>query len=154
MCIRDSTFPARSSAVHSSICFDLAITSLFVPLLSGGYIDVISQEHGPEGLVQRLEKGEHYGFLKLTPTHLQAMEELLQDRPEACAAECFVVGGEALRGEQLEFWKRRHPKATLVNHYGPTEATVGCCTYMSRLDEVNAGRVQIGRPVPLSLIHI
>jgi amino acid adenylation domain-containing protein/non-ribosomal peptide synthase protein (TIGR01720 family) len=148
------TFPARSSAVHSSICFDLAITSLFVPLLSGGYIDVISQEHGPEGLVQRLEKGEHYGFLKLTPTHLQAMEELLQDRPEACAAECFVVGGEALRGEQLEFWKRRHPKATLVNHYGPTEATVGCCTYMSRLDEVNAGRVQIGRPVPRTTLYV
>ena len=38
------------------------------------------------------------------------------------------------------------PRSRLVNEYGPTEATVGCCVYDPGLTMQLAGDVPIGRP--------
>ncbi|WP_159103588.1 AMP-binding protein, partial [Streptomyces sp. CS149] len=59
----------------------------------------------------------------------------------------LVVGGEALRGEVLEGWRRRHPSVAVVNAYGPTEATVNCAEFWVEPGAVTpVGAVPIGRP--------
>jgi len=40
-----------------------------------------------------------------------------------------MIGGEALVPSDVLFWQQRFPDVRLVNHFGPTETTVGCCTF-------------------------
>ncbi|HEU0053395.1 MAG TPA: amino acid adenylation domain-containing protein, partial [Longimicrobium sp.] len=147
-------YPGASSAVHSSLSFDLTVTSLFVPLLHGGRVELVAGGDAVEGLAERIERGGRLGLLKLTPTHLRVLGERLEDRADGGGAECLVVGGEALLGEQLEFWSRRFPRTVLVNEYGPTETVVGCCTHARALAETRAGPVPIGRPAPGVALYV
>ena len=147
-------YPGTGSAVHTSLSFDLTVTSLFVPLLAGGRVELVDEAEGVEGLAERLRDGGGCGLLKLTPTHLRALGEQLDGVPAGGGAECLVVGGEALLGEQLDAWRHRFPHTVLVNEYGPTETVVGCCTDVRRLDEVEAGRVPIGRPVRNTRLYV
>jgi amino acid adenylation domain-containing protein/non-ribosomal peptide synthase protein (TIGR01720 family) len=147
-------YPGRGAAVHSPLSFDLTVTSLFVPLLCGGTVELVEEDAAVQGLARRLEDGGGYGMLKLTPTHLGALSLLLDGKPVAGGVDCLVVGGETLLGEQLEPWKRRLPGALVVNEYGPTETVVGCCVHARALDEVGAGRVPIGRPAPGNRLYL
>jgi acyl-coenzyme A synthetase/AMP-(fatty) acid ligase/acyl carrier protein len=59
-----------------------------------------------------------------------------------------MLGGEALPAALLREWRQRHPGLALVNHYGPTEATVGCLDYMlAPGDPVPDLVVPVGRPM-------
>src|SRR6185437_4548106 len=67
----------------------------------------------------------------------------------------LVIGGENLHVELLDFWKENAPHTRLINEYGPTEATVGCCIH-----EVMAGAwddfatVPIGKPIANTRLYI
>ena len=52
----------------------------------------------------------------------------------------LVVGGEALWAESLGFWRENAPGTRLINEYGPTEATVGCCVHEVSADDRPRGR--------------
>ena len=59
-----------------------------------------------------------------------------------------MLGGEALPAALLAEWRQRHPGLALVNHYGPTEATVGCLDYrLSPGDPLPDLVVPVGRPM-------
>ena len=114
------TFPLCSSPA-----FDLTLTSIFVPLVSGGTVAVYG---GPSAtaLLDAIDE-DRADIVKLTPSHLS----LLSARgPVRSRVRKLIVGGEALPsalarrareifGAQVEIW----------NEYGPTEATVGCIVH-------------------------
>jgi amino acid adenylation domain-containing protein len=149
-----SMYPGHRTPLHSSYAFDMAVTSLFVPLLTGGCLEVVDETDAVERVAQRLAQGARYGLLKLAPTHLQALGDLLHDRPIAGSVDCLVVGGEALLGEHLEGWTHRFPNAVVVNEYGPTETVVGCCIDVRPLSEVEPGPLPIGRPAPGMQLYV
>jgi non-ribosomal peptide synthetase component F len=99
------TYPGGGSALHSSLSFDLTVTSLFVPLLGGGAVEVVEEDDGVEGLARLLERGGPE-LLKLTPAHLRVLGDRLAERGAVGGAACLVVGGEPLIGEQIGFWIR------------------------------------------------
>lgn len=122
------------SLLHSSIAFDLTVTALYTPLISGGCVRVAGLEDG----------GPQPSLVKVTPSHL----ELLQTLPEAASpSACLVVGGEALSGEVLGRWRARHPNVPVYNSYGPTETTVNVTEFeLAPGDPTPSGPVPIGRP--------
>ena len=129
---------AGISLVHSSLSFDLTVTALFTPLVNGGH--VVLAELAEEALAHVPQPA----FMKVTPSHLSLLDTLPQD---ASPAGTLVVGGEALRGEALRGWRDRHPDATVINAYGPTELTVNCADHRIPPGEpVPDGPVPIGRP--------
>ena len=143
-----------SAAVHSPLGFDLTVTSLWVPLVSGGCVELLPATGGIEGLQAALEAaGSPYDLLKITPSHLEALGQVLA--PVAAGrARVLVVGGEALTGRELEFWARHAPAVVVVNEYGPTEATVGCCVHARPVGELGPGRVPIGRPIANARLYL
>ncbi|MFI9050849.1 amino acid adenylation domain-containing protein [Streptomyces sp. NPDC053427] len=141
----EGSYPGiRGGAVlHSSVSFDLTVTTLFAPLIAGGTVYVSDLED----LDPRLwsEAGRPVPtFLKATPSHVGLLESL---PAEVLAEGDLVVGGEQLLGESLTAWRAAHPGATVVNEYGPTEATVGCVVHsLTPQDPDPAGAVLIGTP--------
>ncbi|WP_037684547.1 amino acid adenylation domain-containing protein, partial [Streptomyces griseus] len=131
-----------NALLHSPVSFDLTVTVLFAPLVSGGCVVVADLEEDPA--VEAVLAAVPLTFAKVTPSHIALLDAL----PGVFSPSGdLVVGGEQLTGEQLEQWRRAHPTATVVNEYGPTEATVGCVAY--RLlpgQRALVGPVPIGRP--------
>jgi len=116
-----------NAPVHSPLGFDLTVTSLFLPLLAGRSVALLPEEDSIEALADALRTDESTLF-KLTPTHLQALSQLLpQAGPVITGEKVLVIGGEALSWQTVSFWTEQGVR--LINEYGPTETVVGCCTY-------------------------
>ncbi len=135
------------AALFSALTFDLTITSLFVPLVTGGRTVVIGPD-GPTGLAAIADRRD-ITWLKATPSHLELLVRLL---PNDHALRTLVVGGEAFGRSLAESLLAFNPTARIFNEYGPTEAVVGCMIY--QVPDGYGVRwpfgpdVPIGRPAP------
>ncbi|MFF9121668.1 amino acid adenylation domain-containing protein, partial [Streptomyces massasporeus] len=137
--------------LHSSLAFDLTVTSVLVPLVTGSAV-VVSAEGGAEGLAKILDGRSGFGLVKVVPAHLPLLGEHLAD--VAGAARTWVVGGEALSGSVVRDWLKRAPESVVVNEYGPTETVVGCAVFEVRAGEDVADAVPIGRPVANTRLYV
>ncbi|MEV0276876.1 amino acid adenylation domain-containing protein [Streptomyces sp. NPDC050610] len=128
---------AGVSLVHSPLAFDLTVTALYTPLVSGGCVRLAELDEGAA-------EGPRPTFMKGTPSHLSILEAL----PEGVSPSgTLILGGEALVGEVLEGWRAAHPGVTVFNAYGPTEATVNCLEFrLAPGEPTRAGPVPVGRP--------
>ncbi|MBV8200998.1 MAG: amino acid adenylation domain-containing protein, partial [Acidobacteria bacterium] len=136
--------------VHTPLAFDLTVTSLLTPWLAGRCAQLVPESEGVEGLGLALAAlpptAVPFSLVKLTPAHLT----LLAEQAGAVSpgrTRALVVGGEALAGEALAAWRRAAPETQVVNEYGPTEATVGCCVHREAAGALADGPVPIGRPI-------
>ncbi|MFP3969311.1 amino acid adenylation domain-containing protein [Actinomadura fulvescens] len=130
------------AALHSPVTFDLTVTSLLGPLTAGGRVRVIGMTEAAD--VRAAVSGEHAcTFLKVTPSHLSVLADLVRDMVGD-----LVVGGEALPADLVGRWRHGNPATTVVNEYGPTEATVGCVTHSTApASETAAGTPDPGVPI-------
>jgi amino acid adenylation domain-containing protein len=137
----------QGSLVHSSIAFDLTVTSLLSPLIVGQKVCLVPEGSGVDALLCCLRRQPDFSLVKITPAHMAMLNEHLRGDDIAGMARVFVIGGEALREETLAPWRERAPQSRLINEYGPTETVVGCCIYESRPDDPSSGPVPIGCPI-------
>jgi amino acid adenylation domain-containing protein/non-ribosomal peptide synthase protein (TIGR01720 family) len=144
----------EGAPLHTSVGFDLSVTSLFVPLSAGRRVVLLPEADGGEGLVAALSGAPGYALVKLTPAHLEVVSHRLPAGAGASAVRTLVIGGEALTYERVAFWRTNAPGTRLVNEYGPTEAVVGCCVHEIAADEPGTGSVPIGRPVPYAWLRV
>jgi amino acid adenylation domain-containing protein/non-ribosomal peptide synthase protein (TIGR01720 family) len=141
--------PAPRTALFTSLTFDLTLTCLLLPLVTGGSIetfapdaelpDVLASIFGPESAID---------WVKLTPSHLTLLEEL---RLPSISVGLAIVGGEALTPRQVRALTVPAPGIRIVNEYGPTETTVGCIA--ADVTDTDA-RILIGRPIANSRVCI
>ena len=134
-----AAYPSLSGTVltHSPVSFDLAVTALLGPLTAGGTIRIAALDD-PAARV-----GGAPAFVKATPGQLPLLDAALSPTGD------LVLGGEGLSAEQVAGWRAANPGATVVNEYGPTEATVGCvAARVEPGDELPPGAVSIGTPIP------
>ncbi|MFI7669478.1 non-ribosomal peptide synthetase [Nocardia sp. NPDC049526] len=131
--------------VHAAPAFDMAVTSLFGTLVAGGTLDIAP-------LDDPSETHDTPTFLKVTPAHLPLLRATF---PQCAPTSDLVVGGAALTGAMLADWRRENPAATVVNEYGPTEATVGCCLHrVLPGDALAPGPVPIGLATPGTRLYV
>jgi amino acid adenylation domain-containing protein len=136
-------------ATVSTLGADLGNTAIFPALISGGCLHVIGYETGMAGNVfSEYVKHRPVDVLKITPSHLAS----LLASPEGASLlprKYLVLGGEAASWDLVRRIQQAG-KCAVINHYGPTEATVGCCTFSVAENDVSAwapSTVPIGRPI-------
>ncbi|WNM31437.1 amino acid adenylation domain-containing protein [Streptomyces sp. Li-HN-5-11] len=144
---------AGGAPLHSSLAFDLTVTSLVVPLISGAPV-AVSREGGAEGLAELLRHGGNFGLVKAVPAHLPMLAGMLTGGQAEQAAVTWVVGGEALPGPVVRAWLERAPESVVVNEYGPTEAVVGCSVFEVRAGQELGESVPIGRPIANMRLYV
>ena len=119
----------EGAPVSSSIGFDLTVTSLYGPLVSGKCVNLLSEKEGIEALGRSLREESGYSLVKITPAHLELLAQQMSGCEVNGRANALVIGGEELRAKGLKFWQERARGTRLINEYGPTETVVGCCVY-------------------------
>src|SRR5581483_4818490 len=144
----------NGSVVHSSLAFDLTVTALFPALLCGKPVVLLPEERAVEHLAQSMRQGQHFSLLKITPAHLDLLNQLLLPQELAASARALVIGGEALRGQSVAPWREYAPETRLINEYGPTETVVGCCIYEVAAQDGSSGELPIGRPIANTTLYV
>jgi amino acid adenylation domain-containing protein len=145
----------------TSIAFDLTVTSMFLPLLSGGSVVVYkaTTDSFDDSLFRVIEE-DRVNTIKLTPSHLRLLQRLDLHRSNV---RNLIVGGEQFTNELAEKIDRQFGEVRIFNEYGPTEAVVGCMIHqydnatqnqndMFRVTGSTA--VPIGKPAQHTRIYI
>ncbi|MFC9930560.1 amino acid adenylation domain-containing protein, partial [Streptomyces sp. NPDC127190] len=131
--------------LHSPTAFDLSTYEHWVPLLGGGRIVV-----APPGRLDLEQLQQTVGEHRVTGLWLTAglFRLVAEERPELLAGVREVwTGGDVVSPAAVARVRAACPGITVVNGYGPTEATtLATCHPVHHLAE-HAATVPIGRPM-------
>jgi amino acid adenylation domain-containing protein len=147
---------ARLASV-SSIAADLGNTMIFGALGTGRCLVIILDEVARDAAKFRDHLCAHpVDCLKIVPSHLEAL--LCIPNPECgLPSRLLVLGGEALTWDLVGRIEVLAPGCRILNHYGPTEATIGTATYLVPPNDRLAPRgafVPIGFPLGDAVVSI
>ncbi|MFT6269798.1 MAG: amino acid adenylation domain-containing protein [Alphaproteobacteria bacterium] len=139
--------------LFSSLSFDLTITSLFLPLISGGKLVIYSESADASDItIRNVIEDNRVDIIKLTPAHLTLIQNM---DLSASKLKKLVVGGDDFKTElALNLDKYFAGNIELYNEYGPTEATVACTVHRFNPLVDTAASVPIGTPIDNASIYI
>ena len=148
--------PKQSSLTFpffSPLSFDLTVTSIFVPLTSGGKVVIYQEDTGKIDLsIQRIIKENAVDIIKLTPSHLAIIKEM---NLRESRIKKMILGGEDLKTALAkQITAAFDGKIAIYNEYGPTEATVGCMIHQFDPQQDQGTSVSIGKPAARSQIYV
>ncbi len=143
----------QGALVHTSVAFDLTITSLLAPLVVGQRVILLPEADGVAALASALHPGSDYSLVKITPSHLKVLRGLVGPGSLEQSIRVLVIGGEALHASMLEDARAHAPRMRIFNEYGPTEATVGCSAWRVGPED-HTGPVPIGRPIANAQLYV
>ncbi|MEW7293168.1 amino acid adenylation domain-containing protein [Aquimarina sp. 2304DJ70-9] len=142
------TFP-----LYSSISFDLTVTSIFTPLITGNTI-IVYKEESNQLPIDAVLKDNRINIVKLTPSHLKIIRDNDLFDPATSNIRKLIVGGEELEYHLAkDIIEKFNGDIKIYNEYGPTEATVGCMVYDFDT-ALNTGSVSLGNPINNTQIYI
>jgi amino acid adenylation domain-containing protein len=144
---RPGLSPADVLAAVTTISFDIAALELYLPLMVGARIELVSRQDAGDGYaLGSLLESSGATILQATPATWRMLLEV-----EWAGAHTFraMCGGEALSRTLADGILER--VGELWNMYGPTETTV-----WSTLDQVgrDGAEISIGRPIGNTQVHI
>lgn len=117
--------------LFSSVAFDLSYTALWSSLLGGSALHIHREKEylDPVEFITDLIDNR-VTFIKLTPSHfnLIARDPAFESNSKKYSLRLIVLGGEEIIVEDIEKYLAENVSTQFVNHYGPTEATIGILT--------------------------
>jgi amino acid adenylation domain-containing protein len=141
-------------ALVTAISTDLGNTSVFPALCSGGTLSLVSPATAADpGLLAARMREEPVDVIKITPSHLSAL--LASGESSLLPRKWLVTGGEACSWD-IVARVRELSDCKILNHYGPTETTIGSCTFVVEdgPGEYAPQTVPIGRPIRNTACYI
>lgn len=137
--------------LYSSLAFDLTITSIYTPLITGNKV-VVYRNGNRELPLLAVMRDNKVGVLKLTPSHLSIIKENDNSRSRM---KRLIVGGEAFESKLAGAIHRSFGgHVEIFNEYGPTEATVGCMVHKYDPELDTRLMVPIGSPAANTQIYV
>ncbi|MDQ1351194.1 MAG: tyrocidine synthetase, partial [Acidobacteriota bacterium] len=137
--------------LYTSISFDLTVTSIFTPLVTGNTI-IIYGGVDKKLYIEEVIDDNRVGVVKLTPSHLKLIRFKTVTNS---SIKRFIVGGEELETSLTrDIYHNFGGKIEIYNEYGPTETVVGSMIYKFDTGCDTRYSVPIGRPVANTQVYI
>lgn len=134
--------------ITTSLAFDLSYTILFSALFNGSKLVIPTEKEilNPLLLLDTIHNS-NVSYIKTTPSILKMLvcqpKDILKSKLHNL--KLLILGGEPINFNDVQIIKKTCPNVRVINHYGPCEATVGCC--MLDMNSVeNEEDVSIGYP--------
>jgi amino acid adenylation domain-containing protein len=143
---------ADHTLLLSSVAFDLCYTSLWTSLCSGCSLHLLPERayFDAAELHLYLQK-EKITYIKLTPSHFRMLlqQPEFEKEVQQYSLRLIVLGGESLRGADVAAYLQCRPDTRMLNHYGPTETTIGVLTHAITTENIHTFLQQpvLGRPI-------
>jgi amino acid adenylation domain-containing protein/non-ribosomal peptide synthase protein (TIGR01720 family) len=130
-------------ALMSTLATDLGNTLLFAALIYGNTLHLFSKD-----ALRNIEYLHNYfnnnkiDCIKVVPTYWNALE---YHNTYLLPRKMVIFGGEQLSASTVARVRNARPDVTIVNHYGPTEVTIGKLLHQVKHQE-DENVIPIGRP--------
>ncbi|MGE5341613.1 MAG: amino acid adenylation domain-containing protein [Candidatus Omnitrophota bacterium] len=146
------------TVLTSSFAFDMLYTLFFSSLLGGCPLHVIPRETFlfSDRLLNYL-KDHRITYIKVTPSHFNLM---VNDRAFTSGMlghlRLLILGGEEINVHDVEKAHRLCPHFQVMNHYGPTETTIGTIAQFIDFHSFETYKLTptIGRPIYQATAYI
>ncbi|MCG8554680.1 MAG: amino acid adenylation domain-containing protein [Proteobacteria bacterium] len=127
----------------SSVAVDLGNTSVFGALGTGRPLVVVSEREAENAdqVAARLRSAQ-VDCLKIAPSHLSALLSAAAAPQGLIPRHTLLLGGEPLHESCVRRVRALEPECRILNHYGPTETTIGVTAHglpPSDADEARSG---------------
>ncbi len=142
----------KSFALVSTIATDLGNTVLFSSLVFGGSLHLFSKETVSN--IENLHEyfGEHkIDCLKIVPSHWKVLSV---DEQLLLPVQLLIFGGETLESEVAQKIYLSGSPCQVINHYGPTETTIGKLLHIVDKDRKYGASIPIGKPFSNTRIYV
>ncbi|NOQ24720.1 MAG: amino acid adenylation domain-containing protein [Bacteroidales bacterium] len=135
----------------SSYAFDLGYTSIFSSITNGAELHVIESKIylNSEDLINYIRLNE-ITYLKLTPSLFNPIiTSPVFEYENIKTLRLIVFGGEKINVDDLEKLKGVYKDIKVINHFGPTECTIGVIAQDVDLNELESYKINttIGKPI-------
>ncbi|UPK68821.1 amino acid adenylation domain-containing protein [Chitinophaga filiformis] len=135
----------------STISTDLGNTVIFSAMLSGGSLHLFPKEMLTNpGRLHQYFKDHIVDCIKIVPSYWKTLET---DGALLLPARMIIFGGEELSGAIVRAIHKAAPGLTIINHYGPTETTIGKLLHVVEPGR-NYGSVPVGQVFSNSQAYI
>jgi amino acid adenylation domain-containing protein len=146
--------PGGRYVLLQSLVTDFGNTMILASLTTGGKLHVFDQQAvtDPDVVAASLAS-RGIDYLKIVPSHLAALDGdggLARVLP----ARTLVVGGEAVPPGLAGELRTAADGREVVNHYGPTETTIGVATFRVTPADLEDGLLPIGSPVDNTRLYV
>lgn len=145
-----SIAPGDRTALLTSYAFDLGYTSVYSSLLCGAELHLLGREYlkSPRAIVNILSNS-YTTYLKLTPSLYSVIVNSSGGEELVKCLRLVVLGGEQIDVKEVERSIRLNNKLSVINHYGPTETTIGSVASLVNIENVEdfCQTPTIGKPV-------
>ncbi|HEV3040684.1 MAG TPA: amino acid adenylation domain-containing protein [Candidatus Angelobacter sp.] len=132
----------------SELYFDVHVMDLFFPLHRGATVHLYCGPMIANKLLQTIEENRITHFTAVGPVMTLMTEGDRFDKCDVSSVVRIMTGAEIINVATMQKWMQKVPGLTIVNGYGPTEATVICTYYL--IQEIEPNRKQfypIGQPM-------
>jgi len=153
-----SSFRWHRVLQKTSVCFDVSVWELFLPLVTGCCLVLLEPnlEKDPNAIVKTISQ-HAITTLHFVPTMLNVFVNSNKDSiKEECQSIAFVVtSGEALDVSSASLIQSLVPTVRVVNYYGPTEATIDVTVHIYNDESDSTGyAVPIGKPIENTKVFV
>ncbi len=152
---RQAIQPGDACSWWTSPSFDVSVYEIFSPLLAGGSLQVI-----PENIrldAPRLLDWFQTHYIRnayLPPFLLADFAAWVQSHPGDSPLHRLLVGVEPIPEALLTRLSAQLPALSIINGYGPTEATICSTLYEVNSAYPHSGNTPIGKPVANTQIYL
>jgi amino acid adenylation domain-containing protein len=142
----------------SSFAYDLGYTALYTSILAGGELHLTAKEvYLDMEILLNYVKEHKITYLKMTPSLFSVIvgsPEFLKQN--LASLRLVVLGGEAIDTKDVEHAYQTCDQLQIMNHYGPTETTIGSVACFIDFDRIEAyhQKPTIGKPIHNTKIFI
>ncbi|MCY8499542.1 amino acid adenylation domain-containing protein [Bacillus atrophaeus] len=138
--------------LYSSVSFDLTVTSIFTPLVTGNTVIVYDGED-KSAVLSTIMQDPRIDMIKLTPAHLHVLKEM--NIADKTTIRKMIVGGENLSTRLAHSISEQFKgRLDIFNEYGPTETVVGCMIYRYDAKQDRREFVPIGTAAANTNIYV
>ncbi|NOQ23837.1 MAG: amino acid adenylation domain-containing protein [Bacteroidales bacterium] len=134
----------------TSFAFDLGYTALFSSILFGAELHLLHKSilSSPFEMLKYLSS-MNISYVKLTPSLFSVLSDINDFNKLIMKLRMVVLGGEVIHKEDVVKSIKINNNLSIVNHYGPSEATIGCVACLINKDNIKSYQKNpvIGRPI-------
>jgi amino acid adenylation domain-containing protein len=146
------------TVLTSSFAFDLGYTSIYTSILNGCELHILPREIYllAERLLDYI-KQKAITYIKVTPSLFSVIVNAPNFSKEMCQSlRLAVIGGEAINVRDIEKARSICSHLQIMNHYGPTEATIGSVTTFIDFQRMGEYKIHpyIGKPIHNTEVYI
>lgn len=159
-CINDH-FPEQISNQDrcfslTNISFDVSVCEIFLPLIFGGTLWLYPETNNFDlNVLADVFVREKITFAYLPPTLLQMLYEKFNMVKEDLCLDKLLVGVESIKRHVLDNFMSLKRDMTIINGYGPTEATICATFYKYETCPLSIREnTPIGKPLYNSTVYI